>query len=126
MWKKSMQNIISMKDQFKNTLKIAPHQWMFFLVFFSPVVNDLISQSNLYAVQKNKQLNLTKAELFFVFVEINQLMGYHKLPSWKDYWSTSKDLSVPFVSSKMRRDRFDMILSNLHANESRNKGSGCR
>ena len=44
-------------------------------------------------------------------------MSYHKLPSWTDYWKSDDDLSVPFVSSTMTRNRFAQILSNLqHVN----------
>ena len=41
-------------------------------------------------------------------------MGYHKLPSWTDYWKGDQDLSVPFVSSVLPRNRFSQILGNLH------------
>ncbi|KAJ8876138.1 hypothetical protein PR048_024047, partial [Dryococelus australis] len=44
-------------------------------------------------------------------------MGYNKLPNWRHYWSTSPDLSVPAVSQTMSRNRFDMILSFLHASK---------
>lgn len=44
-------------------------------------------------------------------------MAYHKLPSWIDYWKNDQDLSVPFISSTMTRNRFAQILSNLHVND---------
>ena len=44
-------------------------------------------------------------------------MSYHKLPSWTDYWKSDDDLSVPFVSSTMTRNRFAQILANLHIND---------
>lgn len=48
------------------------------------------------------------------FIGINFFMGYHKVPNWKNYWSNTLDLGMPFVSSKMSRNRFDIILSNRH------------
>ena len=48
------------------------------------------------------------------FLGINIVMGYHKLPSWTDYWKGDQDLSVPFVSSVLPRNRFSQILGNLH------------
>lgn len=87
-----------------------------FLTFLDSIAEDLVYQSNLYAIQRSKTLNLSKKELF-VFIGINQLMGYHKLPSWKHYWSNSQDLGIPIVSNAMSRDRFDKILSNLHCND---------
>ena len=39
-------------------------------------------------------------------------MGYHKVPSWKHYWRNEPDLSVPFISDVLPRNRFLQILSN--------------
>ena len=44
-------------------------------------------------------------------------MGYHKLPSWVDYWKTDQDLGIPFVSDVMSRNRFGHILWNLNVND---------
>jgi hypothetical protein len=44
-------------------------------------------------------------------------MGYHELPAWKDYWSSSPDLGVKFVSDAMSRNTFQKILQNLHRND---------
>ncbi|XP_044740939.1 piggyBac transposable element-derived protein 3-like [Chrysoperla carnea] len=44
-------------------------------------------------------------------------MGYHQLPSIKNYWSTDKDYDVPFVRNIMTRTRFETILSNIHIND---------
>ena len=48
------------------------------------------------------------------FLGINIVIGYHKLPSSTDYWKGDQDLSVPFVSSVLPRNRFSQILGNLH------------
>ncbi|KAJ8886481.1 hypothetical protein PR048_012692 [Dryococelus australis] len=61
-------------------------------------------------------LNLKEGELLG-FLGINFLMGYHKLPLWKHYWSTSEDLGVPVITNGMPRDRFEIILWYLHAND---------
>ncbi|KAK2708177.1 hypothetical protein QYM36_013938 [Artemia franciscana] len=44
-------------------------------------------------------------------------MGYHQLPSMRDYWATDPDLGVSFVSSRMSRNRFEDILRNLHVRD---------
>ena len=44
-------------------------------------------------------------------------MGFHELPSWTDFWSCEPDLSVPFVSNALPRNRFAQILSNIHVND---------
>ena len=45
------------------------------------------------------------------------IMGFHELPSWTDFWSCEPDLSVPFVSNALPRNRFAQILSNIHVND---------
>lgn len=57
----------------------------------------------------------TKQELH-AFWGINLVMGYNQLPSYMDYWKNDPDLSVPFVSSALPRNKFSQILSNLHVN----------
>lgn len=88
----------------------------FFDKFIEPIIDNIFFQTNLYAVQRNKVLNVNKEE-FLAFFGINMLMGYHVLPSWRHYWSTSPDLGIPLVSSAMSRLKFDNILSNLHVND---------
>lgn len=88
----------------------------YFLSFIADITENIIFQCNLYATQRQKNLNLKKNE-FHAFVGLNFLMGYHKLPSWKDYWSTSEDFCLPIIGKTMSRNRFDEILSNLHVND---------
>ena len=45
------------------------------------------------------------------------VIGYHQLPSWKDYWRNDQDLSVPFIPDVMPHNRFLQILSNIHVND---------
>lgn len=88
--------------------------------YFKKVVGtalaDVTYQSNLYATQKNKNLNLKEEELL-AFLGINFFMGYHTLPSYKHYWSTSNDLGIELVRKTMTRNRFQDILSFLHVND---------
>lgn len=84
--------------------------------FLDPILDNIVYESNLYAVQRNKILNVQKAELL-AFIGINQFMGYHVLPSWRHYWSCSSDLGVSVVRDTMNRLRFDTILANLHVND---------
>ncbi|KAJ8973289.1 hypothetical protein NQ317_019596 [Molorchus minor] len=80
------------------------------------LVEDICFQSNLYAVQKNKRLDLTEKELL-AFIGINFFMAYHQLPNWKHYWNGSSDSGIPLVSNAMARTRFEQVLSNLHCND---------
>lgn len=87
-----------------------------FLTLFEGILDHIVYQTNLYGTQKNLNLNIKPYEVLN-FLGINFLMGYHKLPSWKHYWSCAPDLSVPFVAATMTRNRFDLILTNLHLND---------
>ena len=86
-----------------------------FLKFFDgAVLEDIIYQSNLYANQKQvKMQSITQHEMYG-FLGINIVIGYHKLPSWTDFWKNDQDLGVPFVASAPLRNRFAQILGNLH------------
>ena len=48
------------------------------------------------------------------FLGINILMGIHKLPSMKDYWSVEEGLGNILIQNTMTRSRFLEILQNLH------------
>jgi len=80
-----------------------------------PILENICAQSNLYATQRGKTLNLRIEELK-AFIGINFVMGYNRLLSWKDYWSTSNNLGVKIISDAMSRKRFDDILCFLHIN----------
>ncbi|XP_046988244.1 piggyBac transposable element-derived protein 3-like [Schistocerca americana] len=84
-----------------------------FIFILKPIVEDMIFQTNLYATQKGKILN----HELFVFLVINLFIGYHKLSSWKHYWSACDDHVISIVRRCMSRDRFDFILSNLYLND---------
>ncbi|XP_054280721.1 uncharacterized protein LOC128998555 [Macrosteles quadrilineatus] len=73
------------------------------------LVSHITYQSNLFATQNGKTLNLKENELL-VFIGINFLMGYHQLPSIKHYWNTADDLHVKPVAGAMTRGRFMEIL----------------
>ncbi|GBP68518.1 PiggyBac transposable element-derived protein 4 [Eumeta japonica] len=48
------------------------------------------------------------------FLGMNLVMGYHILPSLRDYWSTEPDMAVPFILNITPRARFEEIRRNLH------------
>lgn len=87
-----------------------------FLEFFDDFLDHLVFQTNLYGTQRNKTLNVKRREMLN-FIGINFFMGYHKLLSWKNYWSNASDLGVQLISNTMSRNRFDIILSNLHVQD---------
>ena len=102
------------KDHFADCTK--PDDY-FFAYFDNAIQENILYQTNLYITQSMKATpNLTSQELFS-FLGINMIMGFHELPSWTDFWSCEPDLSVPFVSNALPRNRFAQILSNIHVND---------
>lgn len=87
-----------------------------FLKVLGSTISHITFQSNLYAVQRNRNLDLTEKELL-TFIGINFFMAYHQLPNWKHYWNGSPDLGIPLVTNAMSRNRFEAILSNIHCND---------
>ena len=80
---------------------------------FEDLFKCVCDQSNLYMQQKGEAFE-TYAEELKAFLGMNYVMGYHVLPSLRDYWSTQPDLQVPFISNIMPRARFEKIRSALH------------
>lgn len=86
-----------------------------FMSLLEPAVDNIVFQSNLYATQKGKNLQLKEDELY-AFIGINFFMGYHSLSTMKLYWAVGNDVNVPIVGETMSRDRLDIVMSNIHVN----------
>ena len=91
----------------------------FLKIFNEKTRENIVFQTNLYIQQKQKGKLIfpVKEKELYGFIEINLLIGYHKLPSWLNYWECDPDLSLPFVSGVVSRLRFYQILWNLHVND---------
>ena len=76
----------------------------------------VLPQTNLYGTQKGHVFHIEKDELK-AFFGMNIVMGYHVLPSIRDYWSTEPDLAVPYIANIMPRKRFEEIRAMLHFND---------
>lgn len=107
--------VFNFQAQLKRNLRTVLTPGDLFLKFFGGTVLDgIIYQSNLYANQKQVKMQPITQQEMYGFLGINIFMGYHKLPSWSDYWRIDPDLIVPFVPSTLSRNRFSQILGNLH------------
>lgn len=69
------------------------------------LVNIIVAESNIYAEQSGIEFK-TNSDEINAFLGLLALMGYHKLPSTRNYWSTSSDLGVSFVQNVMPVKRF--------------------
>lgn len=79
-------------------------------------LNLIIQQSNIYATQNGKSLNLTIDELK-AFLGILVIMGFHNLPSIKLYWSQDSNFKVDRISDVITQKRFLAILRYIHLND---------
>ncbi|GLV46810.1 hypothetical protein CBL_20956 [Carabus blaptoides fortunei] len=91
----------------------------FFNLFFDDnVINNIITQTNIYSSQNNSALNVTRDEIL-TFLGGLMLSGYAKYPNKRLYWS--KQCDVPTIlSENIRLKRFESILRNLHLNDNAN------
>lgn len=88
----------------------------FFELFFTDdLLSHIADQSNLYALQKNTNLDISSEELK-VFLGALLLSGYAKYPNRRFYWSDNMD-SPQILSNSMRLKRFEKILANIHLND---------
>lgn len=75
----------------------------------------IVEQSNLYAQQNGKCLDLSVEELK-AFLGILIIMGFHTLPTMRLFWCSEKNFRVDRVANIMTQKRFLFILRYLHVN----------
>ncbi|XP_046389259.1 piggyBac transposable element-derived protein 3-like [Ischnura elegans] len=80
---------------------------------FDELVALIVQQSELYMKQKGISFHTT-AEEISAFLGMNCVMGYHVVPSFRDYWSSDPDMQVPYIANIMSRRRFEVIRNALH------------
>jgi len=86
-----------------------------FNIYFSDYIY-IVDQSNLYSNQCGKNLNLSIIE-FKAFLGILIIMGFHRLPSLRLYWSANENFYNHRISNIMTQKRFLNILRYLHLND---------
>ncbi|KAG4066842.1 hypothetical protein HA402_012909 [Bradysia odoriphaga] len=86
-------------------------------IFDASVINKVVEQTNIYAEQKQSKnwTELTVDELK-AYIGCHIIMGIHKLPNLKAYWSSDPLLRVDAVANTMPENRFEKITQNLHLN----------
>lgn len=89
----------------------------FFRFFFdSTVMKKIVTESNLYATQKdpNKAANFSVTDINR-YLGICLYMSIIHMPSSRSYWS--KTIGYPQIKSVMSEKKFEFILKNLHFND---------
>lgn len=65
---------------------------------FEDLVTKIRFESIRYAEQSGTQFTVDNEELK-AYLGMNLVMGYHILPSFRNYWSTAPDMAVPYISN---------------------------
>jgi hypothetical protein len=86
-------------------------------LFSNEMVAHISFHTNLYATQKGKSFIPTTENEVRLFLGINLFMSVKKLPSYRNYWSSSPDLHDSHISDLMTVKRFSFLLSHIHAND---------
>lgn len=90
----------------------------FFALLPETFLEEVVQQTNLYAVQKNVTMSTpTNIDEIKVFIALNILMSVKRLPSYRDYWSSRPDLRDTFIASHMTVKRFGWLLTHMHLND---------
>jgi len=97
-------------NKIKEMIDITPLK-IFLKLFPEDLFELIVFQTNLYATQQNKPYKPTYVEEIKIFFRINMVMSMKKLPSYRDYWSTSSDLHDYYI---MQMNRLGWLLGHLH------------
>lgn len=85
------------------------------------ICTEIVNQTNIYADQKqSKNWDAIALDEFKATIGMFILMGIHKLPSLKCYWSSDEILRVEAVAKVMTLNRYRKIIENLHCNDNTN------
>lgn len=98
----------------KNIYKMPPIE--IFQLMMGPIFQTIVQQTNLFAQQKNNNIN-TSIEEIKTFIGILICMGYHSLHSIRLYWSNDPNFFCERVAKIMPVKRFLKILRLLHLND---------
>lgn len=94
---------------------------MFLHIFPNDLIDHIVFQTNLYALQKSggdsKAFLPTNSNEVKTFLGVNLLMGIKRLPSYRDYWSSKLELRDHYIGSVISRDRFAWLLGHMHIND---------
>ena len=85
------------------------------------VIQLIIDQTNIYGRQRCIQKGGDATDWkdidenqMYAFIGILFVMGFHKLPRIRDYWSQDRNLFTPVVANTMTRNEFQRIFFHLH------------
>ncbi|XP_018802138.1 PREDICTED: piggyBac transposable element-derived protein 1-like [Bactrocera latifrons] len=89
----------------------------FELLYSDDIVKFITDMSNLYALQRNRTLNVTSDEIR-VYIAILLLTEYLTPKYMRMFWEVKSDTHNELVASSIRRNRFFEIQQYLHLSDS--------
>ncbi|CAK6983472.1 PREDICTED: piggyBac transposable element-derived protein 2-like [Scomber scombrus] len=73
------------------------------------LIDEIVHNTNMYALQKGKEnLGVTSEEMQ-IFLGINMVMGYIRYPRARMYWSSEDGLRLGLIADAMSVNRFEQI-----------------
>lgn len=89
----------------------------FQMIFDNKIESKIVEETNRYASQKeSKNWSDLAVDELQAFLGCLVMMGIHKLPHLKCYWSSDPRLRVDSVAEVMTANRYKKIVENLHLN----------
>lgn len=96
------------------TLSMMSEPIDFFKLFVSDnLIDHIVRETNKYAGQKNKNLQVTKEEIYVV-LGVLILSGYCSVPRRRMYWEQRQDTNNTLITRSISRNRFEEIFNSLH------------
>uniref|UniRef100_A0A3Q3JJB3 PiggyBac transposable element-derived protein domain-containing protein n=1 Tax=Monopterus albus TaxID=43700 RepID=A0A3Q3JJB3_MONAL len=83
-------------------------------LFLADLIDDIVHNTNLYALQKGRENLAVTREEMQIFLGINMVMGYIRYPRARMYWSSEDGLRLRLIANAMSMNRYDQILGYLH------------
>uniref|UniRef100_A0A3Q3J369 PiggyBac transposable element-derived protein domain-containing protein n=1 Tax=Monopterus albus TaxID=43700 RepID=A0A3Q3J369_MONAL len=83
-------------------------------LFPADLIDDIVHNTNLYALQKGRENLAVTREEMQIFLGINMVMGYIRYPRARMYWSSEDGLHLRLIANAMSVNRYDQILGYLH------------
>ena len=116
-WRKN-QNPTWIQMSYKKVDNLLPKSPIDAFLYYvdNTFLEKIVCDTNLKNIQKRKESRISGEEKL-TFLGINITMTYHQLPSLRNYLSALDDMGVTHIKAAMTRDRFIIILSNLHLND---------
>ena len=86
----------------------------FIYLFPEDLINEIVHNTNLYALQNGKEnLALTKEEMK-KFLGVNMVMSYLRYPRSRMCWSSEEGLRLDLIANAMPVNRVEQILRYIH------------